>query len=95
MMKDEGMSDIELNQDANPYMQGNFRPVQEEVTEFELEVVGEIPKELSGRYLRNGPNPLLIPTNHHWFLGAEWCMEFGFLKVKRNGTGTDMWDPQN
>ena len=37
MMKDEGMSDIQLNQDANPYMQRNFRPVQEEVTEFELE----------------------------------------------------------
>ena len=22
-------------------------------------------------------------------------MEFDFLRVKRNGTGTDMWDPQN
>ena len=91
------MTVIEHDEDLNPYMQGNFRPVREEVTEFELEVLGEIPTELSGRYLRNGPNPFAdVPTNHHWFLGAGMvCMEFGFLKVKRSGTGTDMWDPQN
>ena len=70
-MKDEGMTAIQLNQDVNPYMQGNFRPVQEEVTEFELEVLGDIPKELNGRYLRNGPNPFAeVPNNHHWFIGA-------------------------
>lgn len=70
-MKDEGMTAIQLNQDVNPYMQGNFRPVQEEVTEFELEVSGDIPKELNGRYLRNGPNPFAeVPNNHHWFIGA-------------------------
>ena len=52
-------------------MQRNFGPVQEEVTEFELEVLGDIPKELSGRYLRNGPNPFAeVPSTHHWFLGA-------------------------
>ena len=70
-MKDEGMTAIQLNQDVNPYMQGNFRPVQEEVTEFKLEVSGDIPKELNGRYLRNGPNPFAeVPNNHHWFIGA-------------------------
>ena len=65
------MTAIEHDEDLNPYMQGNFRPVREEVTEFELEVLGEIPTELSGRYLRNGPNPFAdVPSNHHWFLGA-------------------------
>ena len=65
------MTAIEHDEDLNPYMQGNYRPVREEVTEFELEVLGEIPTELSGRYLRNGPNPFAdVPSNHHWFLGA-------------------------
>ena len=45
------MTAIEHDQDLNPYMQGNFRPVREEVTEFELEVLGEIPTELSNSFL--------------------------------------------
>ena len=62
------MTEVQLDQDLNPYVQRNFRPVREEVTEFELEVVGDIPTELSGRYLRNGPNPFAdVPSNHHWF----------------------------
>lgn len=60
-----------LDQNQNLYMQGNFRPVEEEVTAFDLEVKGEIPRELTGRYLRNGPNPFTdVPQNHHWFVGA-------------------------
>lgn len=57
---------------TNPYLQGNRAPVTEEVTAFDLPVVGSIPAELEGRWLRNGPNPLpgsIDPTKHHWFLG--------------------------
>jgi len=53
------------------YLQGNYAPVAEEVTAFDLPVIGELPADLSGRYLRNGPNPLQVgdPTIHHWFTG--------------------------
>ncbi|MFV0315847.1 MAG: carotenoid oxygenase family protein, partial [Microthrixaceae bacterium] len=53
------------------YLSGSFGPVSEEVTAFDLPVSGELPAELSGRYLRNGPNPLgtVDPATHHWFLG--------------------------
>ena len=52
------------------YLSGNFAPVQEEVTAFDLKVTGEIPKELSGRLLRIGPNPIdPDPENYHWFIG--------------------------
>ena len=56
----------------NPYLAGNMAPVADEVTAFDLEVAGEIPVELEGRWLRNGPNPLgeIDPATHHWFLGA-------------------------
>ncbi len=57
--------------DASPYLEGNFAPVAEEVTAFDLPVAGEIPAELEGRLLRNGPNPIDAPDrgSHHWFLG--------------------------
>ena len=43
---------------TNPYLEGNFAPVTEEVTATDLRVHGHIPDTLSGRYLRNGPNPV-------------------------------------
>jgi carotenoid cleavage dioxygenase-like enzyme len=54
----------------NRFLQGPFAPVAEEVTAFDLPVTGRVPDELSGRYLRNGPNPLgLDDPGYHWFLG--------------------------
>ncbi len=53
------------------YLSGNFAPVDDEVTALDLPVEGELPPELCGRYLRNGPNPAepVDPATHHWFLG--------------------------
>jgi carotenoid cleavage dioxygenase-like enzyme len=42
----------------NRFLEGSFAPVTEEITAFDLPVTGRLPAELSGRYLRNGPNPL-------------------------------------
>jgi carotenoid cleavage dioxygenase-like enzyme len=54
----------------NPYLKGIYAPVREEVTALELEVEGEIPRDLHGAYVRNGPNPLNAPAGmHHWFDG--------------------------
>ncbi len=53
------------------FLEGAFAPVSEEVTSLDLPVTGRVPAELTGRYLRNGPNPLgLDDPNYHWFLGA-------------------------
>jgi carotenoid cleavage dioxygenase-like enzyme len=57
--------------DAKRFLEGSFAPVTEEISAFDLPVSGQIPAELNGRYLRNGPNPLgLDDPNYHWFLGA-------------------------
>jgi len=50
------------------HLRGNYAPVMEEVTAFDLEVTGTLPPELSGRYLRNGANPQ-SGTSPHWFAG--------------------------
>ncbi|CAN5457825.1 carotenoid oxygenase family protein [soil metagenome] len=46
---------------------GNYAPVDDELTEFDLHVDGAIPADLDGWYLRNGPNPR--QENAHWFTG--------------------------
>ena len=57
---------------TNRYLEGNFAPVREEVTAFDLPVTGRIPDELSGRFLRNGPNPVVDEDaeSYHWFTGT-------------------------
>jgi carotenoid cleavage dioxygenase-like enzyme len=50
------------------WLQGNFAPVMREVEAFDLEVVGAIPPELAGLYVRNGSNPQSGDSSH-WFFG--------------------------
>lgn len=56
---------------SNPYLANNLAPVHEEVTVTDLRVTGTIPTELTGRYLRNGPNPAgpVNEAKYHWFSG--------------------------
>lgn len=55
----------------NRYLEDNYAPVADEITATELSVTGSLPEALSGRYLRNGPNPLSAPepSTYHWFTG--------------------------
>jgi carotenoid cleavage dioxygenase-like enzyme len=54
----------------NPYLHGIHAPTVHETTAVELEVEGELPKDLYGAYVRNGPNSVFQPTNlYHWFDG--------------------------
>ena len=55
----------------NRYLAGNYAPVADEVTCTDLRVSGSLPEALCGRYLRNGPNPLVAPepSSYHWFTG--------------------------
>ena len=55
---------------VNPYLEGNFAPIRQEVTADELLVIGELPPSLNGIFLRNGPNPQFPPKGrYHWFDG--------------------------
>ena len=40
------------------YLTGHMAPVPDEISVGGLAVTGALPPELTGRYLRNGPNPL-------------------------------------
>ena len=54
----------------NPYILGNHAPVQDEITADDLQVIGKLPEEMSGMYVRNGTNPQFPPKGrYHWFDG--------------------------
>ena len=70
----------------NRYLQDNFAPVLEETTCERPRVSGALPRELSGRLLRIGPNPLAPdPASHHWFLGN------GLVHGVRIAEGEALW----
>ena len=70
----------------NRYLNDNFAPVHEERTAFDLDVTGEIPAHLDGRYLRIGPNPPTDPGDrYHWFLGE------GMVHGVRLAEGRAQW----
>ena len=45
----------------DPHLQGGHAPVWDELTVEDLPVRGEIPREIAGVYMRNGPNPAFPP----------------------------------
>lgn len=52
------------------YVEGNFGPVPDERNDDALAVIGAIPPELDGIFVRNGPNPQFAPRGtYHWFAG--------------------------
>lgn len=65
------MSVVSAQRRANPYLQGNHAPVTREVDVRQLRVIGRIPPELRGRFVRNGPNALqpVDSRRHHEFIG--------------------------
>jgi carotenoid cleavage dioxygenase len=63
------MSD-ELPRGTQIYLDGVFAPVGEEMAGDSLAVWGEIPRDLNGLFLHNGPNPQFPPNaGHSWFDG--------------------------
>ncbi|MEL0137770.1 MAG: carotenoid oxygenase family protein, partial [Halieaceae bacterium] len=71
---------------ANFFLDGNFSPVNEERDTEEMEVIGTIPEDLQGHFLRVGPNPVYVFSEaaYHTFDGDGMihAMEFGGGKVR-------------
>ena len=71
--------------ESNPYLGGPYAPIDTEIDASNLHVIGEIPRDLDGVYLRNGPNPQHDPVGrYHWFDGDGMVHAVHF----RDGTAT-------
>lgn len=66
---------IPLNLESNPFLLGNFAPIESE-DEFTLDVIGDLPPGLSGQLLRNGPNPQFPSPDYFWFHGDGMVHSF-------------------
>ena len=51
--------------DVHPYRTGAWRPQRTEYDAWDLDVVGQVPDDLEGVYLRNTENPLLPPIEQY------------------------------
>ena len=55
---------------TSAYLEGNWGPVHDELDARDLEVIGEIPKDLAGTFMRTGPNAQFAPIGrYHYFDG--------------------------
>lgn len=65
---------------SDPYLSGNFLPVQREVDAGDLPVIaGRIPPDLSGAYMRNGPNPLFKPISYTYPMDGDGMIHAVYL----------------
>lgn len=56
--------------ERSPYLEGNYAPIHSEITAHDLPVIGELPADLTGMFVRTGSNPMFEPQGrYHWFDG--------------------------
>ena len=78
--------------DDHPYRTGAWRPQQTEYDAWDLDVVGNIPDDLSGVYLRNTENPLLPAVErYHPFDGDGMLHSISFAGGEANAIGVRSW----
>jgi len=59
-----------MTQNDSPVLTGAYAPIETEVVGEDLPVIGEIPRDLNGLYVRNGPNRRFAAEGrYHWFDG--------------------------
>jgi carotenoid cleavage dioxygenase len=76
-------ADVNWSSD-DPNLSGNFLPVQREVDVADLAVVaGKIPSDLSGAYMRNGPNPLFKPISYTYPMDGDGMIHAVYLENGR------------
>ncbi len=83
----------------NPYLHGVHAPIVDEIERDKLEVIGELPSDLEGAYLRNGPNPVFKPRNrYHPFDGDGMVhgvyFKDGHVSYRNRFIHTDAWQSE-
>lgn len=79
---------VALDPTDNPYLMGPYAPVDTEIEAPDLRVIGEIPDDLNGLYVRNGPNPQHAPAGRYHGSTATACSTRSTSGTARPRTGT-------
>lgn len=86
-----------FGEDYGPGLMGPFAPIFDESVWEDLEVIGTIPEDLNGVYLRNGPNTRFAPKGrYHPFDGDGMLhsahFENGRVVYRNRWVRTDGWE---
>lgn len=84
----------------NPFLQGNGAPVHEEITADNLKIIGKLPADLEGMFVRNGPNLQFPPKqNYHLFEGDGMLhgvrLRDGKASYRNRWVRTAVWQEEN
>lgn len=63
----------------NPYLSENYAPVKDELEIKNLKVIGKIPQDLTGSYMRNGPNPEFSPISYTYPFDGDGMIHAVYL----------------
>lgn len=66
----------------SPFLKGNFAPVHKELSIDALEISGEIPADMEGVYMRNGPNPEFPPFSYTYPFDGDGMIHALYFKNK-------------
>ena len=77
---------LDVEQRDNEFLSGNYGPVAQEVSSSQMEVIGKLPTDLAGSFLRIGPNPVHVASieDYHWFDGDGMIHEMHFENGNAN-----------
>ncbi len=80
-----------------PFLRGYYAPLNAECDAANLQVTGELPRELFGTLYRNGPNPQFAPRGpYHWFGGDgmlhAFHVENGRVSYRNRWVRTPKWE---
>jgi len=79
---------------VNVLYNDNWEPVTKEVTKRQIEVIGKVPDDMDGMYVRNGPNPYLNVADqefYHLFDGDGMLHGVNFESSKNEITYLNRW----
>ncbi len=94
------LRDESFGEAYGPYLSGAFAPTREELTLTDFSVEGEIPADLNGIYLRNGPNPRFAPAGRYHAFDGDGMLHSarfsqGKLVYRNRWVRTTAWHNEN
>ena len=69
----------------SPFLSGLMAPVAEERFDVDLKVIGEIPRQLSGMFVRTGPNPQFAPLGAYHPFDGDGMLHAVYLQDGKAG----------